>query len=78
MCVGGPFLVPTGSTSLPVTLLTTYNGCTPTGEGTAAMPLCLSGDQLPPLPPGAYEANVEWSGAAHLPSAPAVAVTLTP
>ena len=60
-CVAGPFLVPHGTTRLPVSVLTTYPGCLQPGGSGAGLPRCATSGP-PPLPPGAYTAVLEWEG----------------
>jgi hypothetical protein len=72
-CGGDPFFVPPGVSRLPFKLTVTYQGCSMDPQAaTADFPACISGDQMPPLPPGAYEA-VLVSGTSAL-SAPPVDV----
>ena len=75
MCVAGPFLVPHGTTRLPISVLTTYPGCLQPGGSGSGLPKCSTSGP-PPLPPGAYTAVLEWEGAVPLPPAQPVAVTI--
>jgi len=75
-CVAGPFVIGHGTTNLPITVATTYSACAQVGGSvTPRTPPCLA-DEPPPLPPGAYEAVLEWGGTVPLPAPPPVAVTL--
>jgi len=49
--------IPTGTSSYPVRVLGTYNGCSNSGSQ-GDMPACLPGSKLPPLPTGAYRATL--------------------
>ncbi len=77
VCSTSPFLIPPGTTRLPVTVPTTYFGCiSPGGSSTTAEPVCVH-NQPPPLPRGHYKAVLAGSGQLALPEAPPVIVTLT-
>ena len=75
-CVRAPFVIQSGTTRLPFTMLTTYGGCVPSG-GKPPFPNCTPFGP-PALPPGSYEAKVEWSEHVPLPIASPLTVTLTP
>jgi hypothetical protein len=49
--------IPTGTSSYPVQVLGTYNGCSNSGPQ-GDTPACLPGSKLPPLPTGAYRATL--------------------
>jgi hypothetical protein len=75
-CAAGSFVIPTGTTRLPVTVYTRYSTCSQSGSGTSSPPPCLAGDEMPPLPPGTYQARVAWAGQVPLPPASPVTVSL--
>jgi hypothetical protein len=77
-CDQGPLLVKHGTTKLPVTVMTTYGVCSPSGPSSANMPRCLASGRPPPLPPGRYLAKSGWTGSVPLPEPKAVALTLSP
>jgi hypothetical protein len=67
-----------GVTRIPITVMTTFQGCSESGPGSAQYPPCNPGNQLPPLPAGAYHTVVSTSGLpAGMPAPNVVAVTLT-
>jgi hypothetical protein len=75
-CTVAPFLIKPGVNRLPFSLQTTYPVCgQPGGQGTASIPPCLNGGQMPPLPVGRYRAVLIGAGL-HLPTPAAVPVTL--
>jgi hypothetical protein len=76
-CSNTPFLIKPGVTRLPVTVFTTYSGCTSRRHATAHTPACLSGGRMPPLPAGRYQAVLVGSGDLPLPPAEPVKVILT-
>jgi hypothetical protein len=78
ICVGGAFVIPHGTTRLPVSVVTTYIGCLERGEAAPGLPPCLASGKPPPLPPGAYKAQVEWEITVPLPPAQPVVVTVAP
>ncbi len=52
--------IPTGTSTYPVQVLGTYNGCSNSGpQGDS--PACLPGSKVPPLPAGAYRATLYQS-----------------
>jgi hypothetical protein len=60
-CVLGSLRIAAGRSSLPVRILTTYDGCAATPAtplAGLAMPACGPGGSLPPLPAGDYQASV--------------------
>lgn len=67
-----------GANRFHVTVLTTYGGCLePGGQSSVSIPACVSGNKLPPLPPGRYVTTVSISGLDHLTRQPRqVRVTL--
>ena len=77
-CVGTPFLIPTGTTRIPITIVTSYMECggqpvTPTN------PRCVFSKgnlHFPPLPAGIYKTQVDWSATVPLPSPMTVNVTV--
>jgi len=74
-CWGGKrYIFKPGRTRLPITVITTYSGCSEHGRGTIRMPRCL-GNRVPPLPAGHYEAILVGLGL-HLPAPVPVLVTL--
>lgn len=74
-CEVGPFLIPHGTTRLPISVPTTYRGCLQPGGSGWGLPRC-SASGPPPLPQGAYTAVLEWEGTVPLPPARPVAVTI--
>jgi len=71
--------LPPGTTRSPVTVLTSYNGCVPTGASipSPGMPVCAAGVP-PPLPVGRYRVAVVTTGLPPDLSGPnALVVTLT-
>jgi hypothetical protein len=75
-CVVRAFVIPHGTTRLPVSVLTTYLGCVGPGGAAPGLPPCLASGQSPPLPQGVYEAELVWAGPVPLPPAQPVVVTL--
>jgi hypothetical protein len=70
--------LPVGVTRTPFQIMTTYQGCSQSGPGSAQYPPCNPGNQLPPLPAGKYHTAVITSGlAAGTPTPNVVTVTLT-
>ncbi len=66
-----------GSRSFPVTVSTTYQGCSAPGPSTPGLPLCVAGDP-PPLPVGVYRTEVILAGVpAVTPPANVLTVHLT-
>jgi hypothetical protein len=63
-CGMAPFVIEPGENRLPVTVVTTYLGCTHDAwQATGSLPACLRGRQLmPPLPAGRYEAVLVGDG----------------
>lgn len=58
-CASAPLLVPPGVNRLPFTLFVTYLRCLMSGTGsTPDFPACVNGNQMPPLPPGRYQAQL--------------------
>jgi Protein of unknown function (DUF4232) len=76
-CDQGPLLVKHGTIRLPVTVMTTYGICSPSGPSSTNMPPCLASGRPPPLPPGRYLAKAGWTGSVPLPEPKAVALTLS-
>lgn len=73
-CSSAPFLIPHGTTRLPFTLDTTFTSC---GDpATPNDPGCLASGGFPPLPPGTYKAEVEWSDKVPVPAPKPVSVTI--
>jgi hypothetical protein len=56
------FMIPTGSSSYPVTITATHMACTGTPQ--AGIATCLPNGQQPPLPTGAYHLYVFGAGSA--------------
>lgn len=76
-CEAAPFLIRSGTTRLPFTLITTYGSCLqPGGRASIPTPACTAFGP-PSLPKGTYTAKVEWSEHVPLPTASPFAVTLT-
>jgi hypothetical protein len=75
-----PFMMKPGENRLPVTVLTTYLGCSEVRkQATSSTPACLRGRQkMPPLPPGRYEAVLVGDGQLPLPAPVPVPVLLVP
>jgi hypothetical protein len=59
MCLQ-PITIPTGTSSYPVQVLGTYNGCSNDGPH-GDTPACLPGSKVPPLPAGPYRATLYQS-----------------
>jgi hypothetical protein len=74
-CGTRPLVIPSGVTRLPVTVITTYQGCSPS-NASKTIPKCLSGRRMPPLPAGQYRAVLVGLGL-RLPAPKAVSVTLS-
>ena len=74
-CELRPLVIPSGVTRLPVTVITTYDGCG-IYTATKSQPGCFPGFQMPPLPAGQYRAVLVGQGL-RLPAPKAVSVTLT-
>lgn len=67
-----------GVTRTPITIVTTYQGCSSSGPGSAELPRCDPGAELPSLPAGTYHTVVVTDGVpAGMPSPNMVTVTLT-
>ncbi len=67
-----------GVTSIPITVMTTFQGCSQSGAGSAQYPPCNPGNHLPPLPAGIYHTVVVTSGLpASMPAPNVVTVTLS-
>jgi hypothetical protein len=76
-CIDKPLVIAQGTTTLPFTISTMYEACTQqSAETTPEFPMCLSSG-MPPLPPGTYQATIEWSPTVPLPQPRPVTVTLT-
>jgi hypothetical protein len=69
-----PLPIPVGETTYPVTVWAAYQMCTPVPQGT--IPLCGSGNQPAPLPPGNYRARFFQSSPVVTPALP-IDVTVT-
>ena len=76
-CEAAPYVIPSGTSRLHFTIVTTYGGCSPPGEGQPPFPACTPFGP-PALPTGRYEAKVQWSEHVPLPNPSPVTVTLTP
>jgi hypothetical protein len=79
-CGRAPLVLAPGVTRLKATVITTYQGCTPTkAQATRNFPECLPGKHplLPPLPAGRYRVVLVGENLA-LPAPAAVPVQLTP
>lgn len=78
-CSTRPLVIRHGVSRFPITVTTMYNTCVPTGGGPASIntPPCLSGDRIPPLPRGSYDAVIEWDSSVPLPRPAPVPVTLS-
>ena len=74
-CSARGLLIPSGVTRLPVTVITTYDGCD-MHAATKSQPKCLPGFRVPPLPASTYRAVLVGAGL-RLPAPKAVSVTLT-
>lgn len=74
-CELRPLVIPSGVTRLPVTVITTYQGCSPS-NASKTIPRCLPGLRMPPLPAGQYR-TVLVGLDLRLPAPKAVSVTLT-
>jgi hypothetical protein len=74
-------LINHGNTRLPVTIFTSYTSCLQPGgsqlPSPTTIPACISGNQMPLLPPGRYRATVDWSEGVPIPRPAPVEVTLT-
>jgi hypothetical protein len=58
-----PFVLPSGVTLMPITVLTTYLGCSQSaGQSSAQSPACLDGNREPPLPAGQSTTSVVTLG----------------
>lgn len=78
-CGGGDrnLVISLGQNRTPLTVVTTYQGCTQTpAQATSSVPACLPGPTPPPLPPGHYEAVLVADGPGF-PAPKPVAVTLS-
>jgi hypothetical protein len=78
-CSTRPLVIAHGFTRFPIAVRTLYNSCVTLGGGPPSTntPLCLSGDGIPRLPQGSYEAVIQWSTSVPLPRPAPVAVTLS-
>jgi hypothetical protein len=74
-CSGQPLVIASGTTRLPVKVITTYLGCHQSGPPSIE-PKCLSSGP-PPLPAGSYDAVMVGSGDLALPEPQPVPVILT-
>lgn len=73
-CPLGPVLIAPGENRLPVTVMTTYQQCSPAKHQAGGIPPCPDG-RMPPLPRGNYEAVL--IGSLPVPAPAPVAVTLS-
>ncbi len=69
------FTIPTGTSTYPVTVATTYHGCG-NGPPQGDVPTCLPGGTMPPLPPGTYQATL-YQHPIIAATPPPITVTLT-
>jgi hypothetical protein len=77
-CSTLPFIIKPGVNRLPVTVMTTYQGCTQDlKQATHSVPACLRGRGMPPLPEGRYQAVLVGGGNLPLPAPTPVRVLLT-
>ena len=67
--------IPTGTSSYPVQVLGTYNGCSNSGSQ-GSYPACLPDGKLPPLPTGAYRATL-FQSSTVAPAPPPIPVQVT-
>ncbi len=75
-CTNAPFLIPAGSSTLEVTVQTTYSSClSKGGQSVRPLPTCSADGQPPPLPRGSYQAVLVGAGLA-LPDPPPVSVAI--
>jgi hypothetical protein len=66
VCTTGVYPIAHGTTRLPFSISTTYNGCSPHDDSTGG-PDCLADGDEPPLPVGSYRAVINWSEPVPLP-----------
>jgi hypothetical protein len=71
-----PTWIPVGASSYPFTLDATYLACSPQ-RPQHDLPACLANRQMPPLPPGNYDAQF-FPAATFLPTPRAIPVRVTP
>jgi hypothetical protein len=77
--------LPVATSSIPITIVTTYNECTPhASSATAHTPVCIhdahGATSMPPLPPGTYSTKTAMLGpnGVPMPTPNTIQVTLTP
>lgn len=59
--------IPPGKSRYTVTVSASYYSCTSNGSGASSeAPACIGNDELPPLPPGLYQATVFFQSASHV------------
>ena len=75
-CWPTAFVISHGVTRLPITVLTIYASCSPSGGSSVGTPRCSSSGP-PPLPRGSYKAVIEWSSSVPLPRPAPVDVVLS-
>jgi hypothetical protein len=51
-------VIPTGSSTYPITVIASYTECVPQADPPPGMHSCLP-DGLPPLPPGEYRLDLQ-------------------
>jgi len=75
-CYTAPFIIPAGSSTLGVTVQSTYSSClSKGGQSTRPFPACRADGQPPPLPSGSYQAVLIGTGL-PLPDPPPVTVDI--
>lgn len=80
-CSAQPFLIRHGTNRLATSIITTFTSCLQPGgsqvPSPTTIPSCISGNELPLLPPGRYRATVVWSEHVPIPKPAAVTVSIT-
>jgi hypothetical protein len=72
------FIIQHGTNRLRFRTGTKYTSCAPpSGTVGSDTPRCLAPGNFPDLPPGTYQAVIEWNGSVPLPRPAPVPVTLT-
>jgi hypothetical protein len=76
VCSAMPFMVRHGTSRFSIPMITTYWAVHPGGQPSISSPSC-SASGPPPLPPGKYTTQIEWSETVPLPKPRPLTVLIT-